>query len=176
MSVLNSNYTIPTFKFKRHFIRVQIQRTRLKYFSLTFHLGHKKWKPSFINENINIYISQFIGQPRPLISKIKINKINSSTTFSWFQLFPPTSVYTIIDRWTNIGYFTVELIKERVRNTLKIEHTGSSEIELGTYLIILVCLLDLQQLSMQLIPSILLLMQWLELVFLTALSSFEATE
>jgi hypothetical protein len=152
-SHLNSNYMIPVFQFKWHSIRVQIQITRLKYFLLTFHPGHKKWKPSFINENI--HKSQFTGHPWPLISKIKMNSqfihdlflilaANSSTTFSWFWSFPPTLVYTIHDRWTDIGYFVVEQIKERVRNELKLEETGSSEIEFGTYHVTLVCLLDLQ--------------------------------
>jgi hypothetical protein len=44
----------------------------------------------------------------------------------------------------------VEQIKERVRNELKIKETDSSKIELGTYHVVLVCLLDLQELSMQL--------------------------
>jgi hypothetical protein len=38
----------------------------------------------------------------------------------------------------------VEQIKERVRDELKIEETSSSEIELGTYRVVLVCLVDLQ--------------------------------
>jgi hypothetical protein len=128
---LNSDYTIPTFKFKWHFIRIQIQITLFKYFLLTFHPGHKKWKPSFINENINIYKSQFTGHTRPLISKIK-STTNSSTTFSWFWSFLLMPVYTILYRWTYIDYFIVEQIKERVRNELKIEETDSSEIELST--------------------------------------------
>jgi hypothetical protein len=54
------------------------------------------------------------------------------------------SVYAILDRWIDIDYFIVEQIKERVRNKLKIDETGSSEIKLDTYHVILVCLLDLQ--------------------------------
>jgi hypothetical protein len=38
----------------------------------------------------------------------------------------------------------VEQIKERVRDELKIEETSRSEIELGTYRVVLVCLVDLQ--------------------------------
>jgi hypothetical protein len=38
----------------------------------------------------------------------------------------------------------MEQIKEKIRNELKIEETGSSEIELGTYHVTLVCILDLQ--------------------------------
>jgi hypothetical protein len=53
-------------------------------------------------------------------------------------------VYTILDWWIDVGYFVVEQIKERVRNELKIEETGSSEIKLGTYRVVLVCFLDLQ--------------------------------
>jgi hypothetical protein len=54
------------------------------------------------------------------------------------------SVYAIFDRWTNINYFDVEQIKEIVRNELKIEETGSSKIESGTYHVVLLCLLDFQ--------------------------------
>jgi hypothetical protein len=53
----------------------------------------------------------------------------------------------------------MEQIKERVRNELKIKETSSSEIELGPFPVVLVCLLDLQSLLMQIIPSPLLLMQ-----------------
>jgi hypothetical protein len=54
------------------------------------------------------------------------------------------SVYTILDQQTDIGYFAVEQIKKRVRNKLKIDKTGSSNIKLGTYHVVLVFLLDLQ--------------------------------
>jgi hypothetical protein len=40
-------------------------------------------------------------------------------------------VYTILDRWTDVDYFAVEHIKERVKNELKIEETGSYEIDFG---------------------------------------------
>jgi hypothetical protein len=67
-------------------------------------------------------------------------------------------------------------IKESIKNKLKIKETGSFEIKLGTYDVILAYLLELQYLSMQLTPSLLLLMQWPEFVRSTALSSFKSIE